>query len=106
MTGGGGYTMLATDADGLEVSNVQIHAERDGLNLVGCRNVLVDQTTIKGGLDDAIVLKSDYSLGKPLQSSAIVVKNSQLGSDCNAMNIGSETVGDFEDVLFENIVVT
>ena len=48
---------------------------------------------VSGGGDDAIALKSDFSLGEELESYNITVRNSSIGSDgCNALQFGSETV--------------
>ena len=55
---------------------------------------------------DALALKSDFSLGRVLESRNVTVKDSELSSDgCNALNFGSETVGDFVGIRWENIVV-
>merc|ERR1712195_177691 len=59
----------------------------------------------QGGGDDAMVFKSDYSLGAALHSFDLVVTNSVFGCGCNGLNFGSETVGNFSDVRFENISV-
>jgi hypothetical protein len=62
---------------------------------------------VGGGGDDALALKSDWSLGRPLATVNVSVRDSVLGSlGNNAMNIGSETVGDFSDIRFRNISVT
>ena len=41
-----------------------------------------------------------------MHSVNLTVTNSVFGSGCNGLNFGSETVGDFTDVLWENITVT
>jgi polygalacturonase len=59
-----------------------------------------------GGGDDALVLKSDYSVGRVLPVYNVIVRNSRISSNgCNALNFGSETVGDFSNITWENIVV-
>ena len=81
-------------------------AARDGLDLVGVRNVLVQRLRVHSGGDDALALKSDYSLGRVLPVTNVTVLDSELSSDgCNALNFGSETVGDFTHIRWENIVV-
>lgn len=63
--------------------------------------------TISGGGDDAVKFGSDYSRSKIVDSFDINVTNSVVGSNgCNALQFGSETLGDFHDFLFENITVT
>lgn len=107
MVHGGWFTLLATDVDGLHIANTSVAAQRDGFDLVGCRNVLVEGVSIAGGGDDAMVLKSDFSVGRVLHSYNVTVRDCHLASaGCNAMNFGSETVGDFYDIAFQNITVT
>jgi hypothetical protein len=55
------------------------------------------------GGDDAIKLGSDLSLGKALPSENIAVRNCYLASGCNALQFGTETVGEFRNIRFENI---
>ena len=44
---------------------------------------------------------------KRLESYNVTVANSVVGSNgCNALQFGSETLGDFSDFLFENITIT
>jgi len=52
-------------------------------------------------------LKSDYSLGAALDSYDITVRDSHIGSNgCNALQFGSETVGDFYNITFVNLTLT
>ena len=67
---------IFTNVTGLTVSGVTVHAQRDAFDIISSRHVLVDNVTISGGGDDALALKSDYSLGTSLPSYDIVVKNS------------------------------
>lgn len=103
---GGWFTLLATDVDGLHISGTVVRAARDGFDLVGCRNVLVEGVSISGGGDDAMVLKSDFSVGRVLPVYNVTVRDSAFSCGCNALNFGSETVGDFDGILWENIVAT
>lgn len=65
---GGGYSLLATDVSYLSITDVAVRAERDGIDLVGCSHVVVERLNVSGGGDDAFALKSDWSLGRELQS--------------------------------------
>lgn len=80
----------------------------DGIDLVSCCNVLVEDCDIVAG-DDAVVLKTlPPPEASPAQTSEIknvTVRNCVVASTCNATKIGTETVGDIHDVLFENIRV-
>ena len=71
---GGWFTLLATNVTGLRVEDVNVTAARDGLDVVGCRDVLVNNVRVEGGGDDAMVFKSDYSLG--VRVSIVVCANS------------------------------
>ena len=56
-----------------------------GINLVSCRHALLERLHVTGGSDDAIALKSDYSLGATIPSYDIVVRDSLVSSSkCNA----------------------
>eukprot|EP00039_Didymoeca_costata_P002504 m.60629 g.60629 ORF g.60629 m.60629 type:complete len:484 (+) comp11339_c0_seq3:286-1737(+) len=103
----GWFALLATNCSDMTITGIKLYARRDGLDIVGCRRVLVDNVIISGGGDDALALKSDYSTGAVLNSYDIKVTNSMIGSNgCNALQFGSETVGPFNDILFENLTLT
>jgi len=109
---GGHYAILATGCEDVVIDNVTINTSRDGLNLSGCRNVVVSNCHIDAvryhdgypaGGDDAIKLGSDLSLGKALPSENIIVRNCYLASGCNGLQIGTETIAPFRNIRFENI---
>jgi len=109
---GGHYAILATGCDNMLIDNVNIKTGRDGLNLSQCSNVLVEHCHIDAvrreegqpaGGDDAIKLGSDLSLGRALPSENITVRNCFLASGCNALQFGTETIGSFNNIRFENI---
>jgi hypothetical protein len=87
------------------VRDVDIATERDGIDLVSSRHVLFERLSIHSS-DDALALKSDYALGAILDSHDIAVRHCVLQSDtCNALQVGSETVGDFDRAIFSNISI-
>jgi polygalacturonase len=109
---GGHYAILATGCENMFFNNVTIKTSRDGLNLSQCSNVEVTNCHIEAvryedgypeGGDDAIKFGSDLSLGKARPSENIVVRNCFLASGCNALQFGSETIGSFKNIRFENI---
>jgi len=109
---GGHYAILATGCEDMIVDNVTIKTSRDGLNLSQCRNVRVVHCHIDAvrhedgypaGGDDAIKLGSDLSLGKALPSENITVRSCFLASGCNTLQFGTETIGSFKNIRFENI---
>ena len=111
---GGHYAILATGCENVLVDNVTIKTDRDGLNLSQCKNVLVAYCHINAvryedgrpaGGDDAIKFGSDLSLGKARPCENITVKNCYLASGCNTLQFGSETIGSFKNIRFENITI-
>jgi polygalacturonase len=83
--------------DRMNVSNHANH-NNDGLDIDGCRRVIVRNCTINSE-DDAMCLKG-ASL-KP--SEDILIENSTLVSTCNALKIGTDTQGDFRRILARNL---
>ena len=109
---GGHYAMLATGCSDVLIDNVTIKTGRDGIDLMQCRDVTISNCHIDclrredgrpAGGDDAIKLGSDLSLGTVLPSENITVRNCALASGCNTLQFGSETIGAFKNVRFENI---
>lgn len=79
-TRGGWFTFLFTDVAGLHLHDVDIAAQRDGIDLVGARHVVAERIRIHSGGDDAFALKSDWSLGRQLDSWNITLRDSELAS--------------------------
>ena len=109
---GGHYAILATGCEDMLIDNVTIKTSRDGLNLSQCKDVQVVHCHIDtvryedghpAGGDDAIKLGSDLSLGKARPSENITIKNCFLASGCNTLQFGTETIGSFKNIRFENI---
>ena len=109
---GGHYAILATGCEDMLIDNVTIKTSRDGLNLSQCKDVQVVHCHIDAvryedghpaGGDDAIKLGSDLSLGKARPSENITVRNCFLASGCNTLQFGTETIGSFKNIRFENI---
>jgi polygalacturonase len=119
---GGHFVMLLNDCDDIEVSKVLIRTPRDGLDFMGCRNILVEDCVIRcyehpdydrdlrpgeklyAG-DDCIGIKSDYALGRRLDTENVVVRRCKLTSGCNPIQFGSETTGNFRNCHFTDIEI-
>jgi len=102
---GGHFGILADGCSNLVVSGSQIleSTSRDGFNLIDSSDALITNCVIQGS-DDAMVLKSDYALGQVFTSKDIHIANcSILSTENNALQFGSETVGNFRDVTWSNI---
>lgn len=121
----GHFALLATDVEGLTIRDMRIDTNRDALDIDGCRNVLVEGCQVNSPWDDAIVLKSCYSLGYFADVENVIVRNCVVsGYDCGTLldgtrqlvgelapdgggrtgriKIGTETSGSFRNVLVED----
>ena len=104
-SGTGHFAYLLTDCHHITMSKLTVHPSRDGVDLMQCTDVNAHDLTITGGPDDAFALKSDCTIGKALPTTNITVRDSTLGSGCTALQIGSETWGNFENISWSNIKV-
>ena len=109
---GGRSAILATGCEGLSINNVRIKTQRDGINIIGTRDVKIENCDIetveyKGsvGGGDAISLKSDYSLGKKLNCKDISIRGCVISCSGSALQIGPETIGDFRNINILNITI-
>jgi hypothetical protein len=85
--------------DGITVDN-QANWNNDGLDIDGCRNVIVRNSFINAE-DDALCFKG-ASL-KPTEN--VLVENCRIYSTCNAVKFGTDSQGDFRRVLIRNIEI-
>jgi len=104
ITDGGYLAVLATGCDNLNIYNVKVKTGINGISLVGSSNVRVKSCELETG-NDGISLKSNYSLGRKLNSENIEVSNCVISSGGYAFQIGPETVGDFKNVQISNITI-
>jgi hypothetical protein len=105
------YMFLLTGCDNVTIDNITVQTKRDAINLISCRDVLVENCnldSVRGnneGGDDAIKLGSDYSLGYVRSSYNIAVRNCVIEAGTNALQFGTETIGPFSNISFENITI-
>jgi polygalacturonase len=120
---GGHFAVIANGCENLEIAHVVILTSRDGINIIGSRDVRIHgsrifgrryagarQETVEGtkleGGDDAIALKNDYALGQPIPVENVRIWNCELSSgSANGIQFGSETVADFRDIRIWNITI-
>jgi len=76
----------------------------DGIDLVDSSNAVISDCEIHC-TDDAICLKTDPSDPSPPGVHHVAVTNCIIRSWANAVKIGTETSGTFENITFNNIVV-
>ena len=85
--------------DGIKVFN-QANYNNDGLDPDGCRNVIVRNCFISSH-DDAMCLKG--ASAKPCEN--ILIENSTFYTACNAFKLGTDTQGDFRNIIARNLIL-
>jgi hypothetical protein len=99
------WSLVFSSCEHVQVHNVGIRSfdviNSDGIDIVGCTNVTITGCNV-WSTDDAICLKSMLP-GQTTRN--VAVSNCILRTLCNGLKIGTETVGNFQDITFDNIVV-
>jgi hypothetical protein len=75
----------------------RVHHNNDGIDVDGCRRVRIANCEIFCG-DDAIVLKATFE--RPCRD--VVVTNCVISTLCNALKLGTESNGGFENIAISN----
>jgi polygalacturonase len=86
-------------------SNLEKGVNSDGLDIDGCKNVRISDCHIETG-DDAICLKSTNKNGVYHSCENVTVTNCTLISTSTALKIGTESHGDFRNIIFSNSVIS
>jgi polygalacturonase len=82
--------ILATGCEQLTIDNLKIDSNRDGIDLDSCRQVTISNCQVNTPNDDAIVLKSSYSLGESRPCEDVTIRNCRLsGYDMGTMLDGT-----------------
>lgn len=111
VTGSPMWTLHLVDCEDATIRNVSIANDRrlpntDGLVLDACRRVLVEDCTISTA-DDGICLKT--SAGPDAKAIGtcenVIVRRSTVSSLSCALKLGTESFGDFTNVVFEDCKV-
>ena len=86
----------------VEHMTVRNHANynNDGIDIDGCRDVIVRHCSIHSG-DDALCFKGAGQ--RPMDR--VLVEHNELFSACNAVKIGTDTQGDFRNILVRDCVI-
>lgn len=83
--------------DGMRVEN-HANFNNDGLDPDGCKNVIVRNCVINSE-DDALCLKG----ASGLLTSNVLIENCKIYSTCNSFKLGTDTQGDFKNILVRNV---
>src|SRR4030095_12894465 len=100
---GGHFVYLLNDCEQVTLANIGVKKTRDAVNLVSCRNVQMHDCNFTGCGDDSLALKSDYALGRKIESANIYVWNRYFETAANALQFGAESVGNFRNINFWNV---
>jgi Glycosyl hydrolases family 28 len=76
----------------------------DGIDPDSCSNVVISNCHIESR-DDAIVLKSSFSLGYHRPCENVNVTNCFLGTECYCFKLGTESGSDFKQIAVSNCVM-
>jgi hypothetical protein len=98
------WMMHNCNIDTLVIRNVTItnhsFGNQDGVNIDGCRNVLVENCDIDGN-NDPIVMKGTF----PGWTENVEVRNCKLATYSRAIKIGTETQGSFRNIYVHDCQV-
>jgi polygalacturonase len=86
-------------------SSLEKGVNADGLDIDGCKGVRIANCNIITG-DDAICLKSTNKNGKYFPCKDVTVTNCTLISTSTALKIGTESHGDFINIVFTNSTIS
>jgi polygalacturonase len=125
----GHFGVLATGVDNLTIEDLRIDTQRDGIDIDACRDVHIRGCSVNSPWDDAIVLKSSYSLGVVRSTERVTISDCtvtgsyQMGSTLDGtdlpvmegaagdwpahvgrIKIGTETNGDLRNIVVSNCV--
>ncbi len=87
--------------DGIVIDNHIYGPNTDGIDINGCRDVLIANCRIVG-CDDNIILKATPDARS---CERVAVTNCTLKTNCAALGLGAETASDIRDVSFSNCVI-
>ena len=104
-TKGAHFVYLLNDCENVTIANSIIKKSRDAIDIMGCRNVQIYNNDFTGCSDDTVGIKSDYALGRRINSANIYVWNCHLETGCNGIQFGSETAGDFHNINVWDITI-
>jgi len=100
------YNISLLGCDGVDIRGITIrNGYSDGIDPDCCRNVRIADCRIESR-DDAIVAKASLALGVRRSTENIVVTDCALVNVRNALKLGTESSGDFRNIVFRNCTIT
>lgn len=99
------YNISLLGCDVVDIRGVTIlNGYSDGIDPDCCQNVRISDCRIESA-DDAIVLKSSFALGVRRATLNVTVTKCHLTTIHNALKLGTESTGDFKNVVFSDCTV-
>jgi polygalacturonase len=90
--------------EGVNIRGISVHSRvnvnNDGIDIDGSQRVRISDCEITSG-DDAIVLKA--TADRPCKD--VVITNCVLSTACNALKLGTESNGGFENIAISNCTI-
>ena len=108
LTNPGAWTLNLFQTNGAVIDGVTIRSRdlgmhnNDGIDLDSCENVRIRHCDITSG-DDALCIKATLA-SKPSRN--IVATDCQLSSRCNAIKLGTEAIGGFENITISHCQIS
>jgi polygalacturonase len=117
---GGHFAIIITGCDIVDINNVNIDTNRDGIDIDCCKFTTVSNCKVNSPNDDAIVLKSSYALQKPVPCDNILITNcvvmgykegtyydgtyipNEVGWACGRIKLGTESNGGYHNITISN----
>jgi polygalacturonase len=115
---GGHFAMLLTGCDMVNIDNVTLDTNRDGMDIDCCRNVMVSNCRVNSPGDDGICLKSTYALGEFRLTENVTITNCQVSgfqegtlidgtmkprpNASGRIKLGTESSGGFRNITISN----
>jgi polygalacturonase len=101
----GNYNVSLLGCNGVDIRGVTVrNGYSDGITPDCCENVRITDCRIDSR-DDAIVLKASFVLGTRRATRNVTVYNCHVTTFHNGLKLGTESTGDFRDIVFRNCTV-
>jgi hypothetical protein len=100
------YNISLLGCDHVDIRGVTIrNGYADGIDPDCCRHVRIAGCSVESR-DDAICLKASFALGVRRATEHVVVTDCDLVNIRNGLKIGTETSGDFKNIVFRNCTLS
>jgi hypothetical protein len=101
----GNYAVGLLGCDDVEIVNLAVrNGYSDGIDPDCCRRVRIAGCRIESR-DDAICLKTSLALGRRRPTEDVTVTGCHLSTHHNALKLGTESSGDFRDIVFRDCTI-